>query len=100
MALVRPLPRGPWWALALGLLVLLGGMVAARWLSSPWPLLVPVVGIIVYGAARGLRCPQCGRRLAERRVPVDGGPAYQSFWECRRCSALWDGEVIVDPRSD
>lgn len=44
-------------------------------LSSPWPLAASILGIIVFVEARGFRCPQCGRRLTERRVPVDDGPA-------------------------
>src|SRR6185369_14988517 len=100
MALVRPLPRGPWWAFALGLFAFLAGVVAAGLLSSPWPLVASVVGIVVFVEARGLRCPQCGRRLTERRVPVDDGPAYRMFWECRHCSALWDGDMIFDPTRD
>jgi len=100
MALLRTLPRGPWWAFALALVVFLAGVIAAGWFSSPWPLVASVLGIILFCAARGVRCPQCGRRLAERRVPVDDGPAYRRFWECRHCVAVWDGESVVDPSQD
>ena len=100
MRLVRPLPNGPWWAFALGLLAVVGGIIATGLLSSPWPLAISVVGVIVFVEARGLRCPQCRRRLTQRKVPVDGGPAYRVFWECSRCVALWDGEMIVDPTRD
>ena len=77
-----------------------GGVIAVIVLSSPWPLVASVVGIIMFGEARGLRCPQCVRRLTERKVPVDNGPAYRRFWECRHCVAVWDGESIIDPTQD
>ena len=35
MALLRTLPRGPWWAFALGLLVFFTGVTAAGLLLSP-----------------------------------------------------------------
>jgi hypothetical protein len=100
MTLVRPLPKGPWWAFALGLLVFIAGAIVAGLLWSPWPLVASVIGIVVFVEARGLRCPQCRRRLTERKVPVDDGPAYRLFWECRRCAALWDGEMLYDPIKD
>src|SRR5689334_21704024 len=82
MSLVRPFPRGPWWAFALGLFAFFAGIIVAGLFSSPWPLVTSVVGIVVFGEARGLRCPQCGRRLSKRKATVDGGPAYHSFLEC------------------
>jgi len=82
------------------LLTFFAGVVAAGLLRSPWPLVASVVGIIVFGEVRGLRCPQCRRRLTERRVPVDEGPAYQMFWECPRCVAVWDGQMVIDPTRD
>jgi hypothetical protein len=98
MALIRPLPRGPWWAFALALVVFLGGFFAAGILSSPWPLVFSVLAIIGFCSLRGVRCPQCGRRLTERRVPVDDGPAQRIFWECSGCAAVWDGQSVFDPR--
>jgi hypothetical protein len=97
MSLVKTFPRGPWWALALGLAVFFGGIVAAGLVWSPWPLAACVVGGVVFGEARGLRCPQCGRRLAERKTPVEGGPAYRLFLECRHCCELWDSGHVFDP---
>ena len=78
----------------------LAGVIAAGFLSSPWPLIASVLGVILLCLARGVRCPQCGRRLTERRVPVDEGPAYRRFWECSHCVAVWDGEAIIDPTQD
>ena len=105
MKLIRPLPEGPWWLYALGLLAIVGGFIAI--VSFPPSALVIVVaglvivaGIAVVAEARWVRCPQCGRRLTERKVPVDGGPAYRVFWECPGCVALWDGEMIIDPTRD
>src|SRR6266853_1199926 len=100
MSLVRPLPHGPWWALALALLVFFGGVVVAGWLGSPWPLVFPVVAIIIFGEWRGLRCPQCRRRLVSRKVPVEGGPAYRLFYECPECEGLWDSNLLFDPSKD
>ena len=84
----------------MGMLAFFAGGIAAGIFSSPWPLVGSVVGILVFAQARGLRCPQCGRQLVLRKVPVDGGPAYRMFWECRRCVALWDGEIVIDPTRD
>jgi len=98
MSLVRTFPRGPWWEFALGVAVFFSGIVAAGLLWSPWPLVACIVGGVVLGEARGFRCPQCGRRLAERKTPVAGGPAYRLFLECRHCSALWDSGHVFDPR--
>jgi len=100
MGLVRPLPDGPWWKFALGMLVFMGSIVVSVWLSSPVPAAFSVLGIIMFVEARGLRCPQCRRRLKQRKVPVEGGPTYRVFWECSRCIALWDGERLVDPTRD
>lgn len=76
--------------------VLIVAFVGAGLLMSPWPLLILVVFIAV-GEIRGFRCPQCKRRLKERRVPVGGGPAYKVFLQCEHCAALWDGEMAFDP---
>jgi len=100
MPLTRPLPHGPWWALALALAIFFGGVIVAGLTGSPWPLVAPVVAIIVYGEWRGFRCPQCTRKLTERKVPVEGGPAYRIFYECRHCQGLWDPELLFDPSKD
>ena len=97
MSLVRTFPRGPWWEFVLALLAFFGGIVAAGITSSPWPLVACVVGLVVFAEARGLRCPQCARRLTQRRTPMNGGPAYRLFLECRHCSALWDSGQVFDP---
>jgi len=100
MSLVRPLPHGPWWALALALLIFFGGVVVTGWLWTPWPLAASVVGTIIFGEWRGFRCPQCKRKLVARKVPVEGGPAYRVFYECRHCEGLWDPDLLFDPSSD
>lgn len=100
MSLVRPLPHGPWWSFAVGLLVVLSGFVLAGWLGSPWPLVAPVVGIIIIGEWRGFRCPQCRRKLVSRKTPVEGGPAYRIFYECPHCEGLWDPDLLFDPTKD
>jgi hypothetical protein len=98
--LLRPLPHGPWWAFALGIVLLLAGFALSGWLSAPFPLVICVVGIIVFSMWRGFRCPQCGRKMRERRAPIDGGPAYRIFYECTQCEALWDAEMKFDPTDD
>ena len=99
MGIVRPLPKGPWWRLPLTVVVILFAILGTGLLQSPWPMLIAVV-VIVVGELRGLRCPQCNRRLKQRRVPVDNGPAYKVFYECPHCAALWDGEMTFDPTRD
>ena len=98
--LARPLPRGPWWSVAIGLLVFFGGIIASGLTGSPWPLAITVAGGILIGEAWGVRCPQCKRRLTRRQAPVQNGPAYRLFYECRSCEALWDAEMVIDPTSD
>jgi hypothetical protein len=97
MSLMRPLPSGSKWGFALGILALVGCIVAAGWFSSPLPLLL-IVGIIAIGEWRGERCPQCRRKLLARKVPVEGGPSYRVFYECRHCERMWDPDLHFDPR--
>jgi hypothetical protein len=97
MGIVRPLPKSPWWTLPVTVTVILAAIVGAGWSQSPWPLLGLGL-IILVGELRGFRCPQCRRRLRSRDVPIEGGPAYQVFFECTHCEALWDGQMKFDPR--
>jgi hypothetical protein len=96
MSLVRPLPKEARWVVVFGVSVVALSCIAAGLLASPWPFLA-IVAFIVFSFARGERCPQCKHRLKERRVPIDGGPAYRLYWECPRCVALWDAERTIDP---
>jgi hypothetical protein len=48
--------------------------------------------------AKTQRESRCGSRLTERRMPVDGGPAYRIFLECSHGVAQWDPELAFDPR--
>jgi hypothetical protein len=100
MTPVKPLPRGSRWPLVIGLTVFFAGLVTAGLLSSPWPLVASVAGIVVCVEARGIRCPQCRRRLTLRKVPVGDGPAYKMFWECTHCVEIWDGQMTIDPNRD
>ena len=97
MGIVRPLPKSPWWTLPVTVAVILATFLSAGWFQSPWPFFGLAL-IIALGEWRGFRCPQCRRRLRSRDVPIDGGPAYQVFYECTSCEALWDGQMKFDPR--
>ena len=96
MRLVRQLPGPPWWGLALGLAAFVGSLLATVWLASPLPLL-PWVAVIAFAEWRGIRCPQCGTRLVSHEVPLDGGPAYRTFYECPACKGMWESDVIGSP---
>jgi hypothetical protein len=98
--LVRPLPSGSKWAFALGLLVLIAGFFLAGWLSSPWPVFIPIATLVLYGLWSGIRCPQCHRRMHDRKAPIHGGPTYRLFYECKQCEALWDSGRVIDPTAD
>jgi hypothetical protein len=96
MSLVRPLPKQPRWVFVLGVSIVVLSFLATGLLGSPWPM-AAILGYIMFCHARGERCPQCKRRLVERRVPVDSGPAYRLYVECPHCVALWDTERTIDP---
>ena len=69
MSLVRPLPRGPWWGFALGLILFLGGCVVSRLLSSPWPIVAVVAGILLFGTSLALRKFYPMMRIDYIRIP-------------------------------
>jgi len=94
---VRPLPPGPWWTFALGMVVFFGGLMLAGWLWSLWPLVIAVAGMFMFRAWRGVRCPICDTKLVRREVPLEGGPARRLFYECPECLDLWDSGTTYDP---
>jgi len=96
MSLVRQLPGPRWWVLALALAAFVGSLWATAWLGSPLPLLA-CAGLIAFAEWRGVRCPQCGKRLVSNEVPLEGGPAYRTFYECPACNGMWESDVIRHP---
>jgi hypothetical protein len=99
MSLIRPLPPISWWAFGIGLTLVVACIVIAGVLESPVPFL-PIAALIIFGEWRGTRCPECGRKMRSRKVPLQGGPEYRLYYECPHCEGLWDPNLKFDPSGD